>query len=101
MDLSGNARRFVLFTVFYNARAYYPVLAVLFLDLGLTLDQFVLLNLIWAATIFLFEVPSGALADTAGRRPLLITAAGLMIMEMLCLLLAPRNGGTLLVTLCV
>ncbi len=101
MDLSGNPRRFVLFTVFYNARAYYPVLAILFLDLGLTLDQFVMLNLIWAATIFLFEVPSGALADTLGRRPLLITAALLMIGEMLCLLLAPRGGGALLFGLCI
>jgi hypothetical protein len=53
LDISGNPKRFVLFTVFYNARAYYPVLAILFLDLGLTLDQFVLLNLVWAATIFL------------------------------------------------
>ncbi len=100
-DLSGNPRRFVLFTVFYNARAYYPVLAILFLDLGLTLDQFVLLNLIWAATIFLFEVPSGALADTVGRKKLLVTAALLMVVEMSCLLLAPRNGGALLLTLCV
>ncbi|MES2922542.1 MAG: MFS transporter [Verrucomicrobiota bacterium] len=100
-DLSGNPRRFVIFTVFYNARAYYPVLAILFLDLGLTLDQFVLLNLIWAATIFLFEVPSGALADTIGRKKLLVTAASLMVVEMLCLLLAPRNGGAMLVTLCV
>jgi MFS family permease len=100
-DLSGNPRRFVLFTVFYNARAYYPVLAILFLDLGLTLDQFVLLNLIWAATIFLFEIPSGALADTVGRKKLLVTAALLMVVEMSCLLLAPRNGGALLLTLCV
>ena len=100
-DLSGNPRRFVLFTVFYNARAYYPILAILFLDLGLTLDQFVLLNLIWAATIFLFEVPSGALADTIGRKKLLVAAALLMVVEMSCLLLAPRNGGALLFTLCV
>lgn len=100
-DLSGNPRRFVLFTVFYNARAYYPVLAILFIDLGLTLDQFVLLNLIWAATIFLFEVPSGALADTIGRKKLLVTAAVLMIVEMLCLLLAPRDGGMMLFGLCV
>jgi MFS family permease len=100
-DLTGNPRRFVVFTVFYNARAYYPVLAILFLDLGLTLDQFVLLNLIWATTILLFEVPSGALADTLGRRKLLITAAGLMVLEMLCLLLAPRGGGAALVALCV
>jgi MFS family permease len=101
MDFSGNPKRFVLFTVFYNARAYYPVLAILFLDLGLTLDQFVLLNLIWAATIFLFEVPSGAMADTIGRKKLLVTASILMVVEMLCLLLAPRQGGTILLTLCV
>jgi MFS family permease len=97
----GNPRRFVLFSVFYNARAYYPVLAILFLDLGLTLDQFALLNLIWAATIFLFEVPSGALADTVGRRKLLIASAVLMVMEMTCLLLAPREGGWLLISLCI
>lgn len=100
-DLSGNPRRYVLFTVFYNARAYYPVLAILFIDLGLTLDQYVLLNLIWATTIFLFEVPSGALADTMGKRKLLIIAAALMVLEMLCLLFAPRGGGGLLLTLCI
>ena len=100
-DLSGNPRRFIVFTVFYNARAYYPVLAILFLDLGLSLDQFVMLNLIWAATILLFEVPSGALADTVGRRGLLVTAAGLMVCEMLCLLLAPRGGGGWLLGVCV
>ncbi len=100
-DLSRNPQRFVIFSVFFTARAYYPVLAILFLDLGLSLDQFVLLNLIWAVTIFLFEVPSGALADTIGRRKLLITAAVLMVVEMLCLLLAPRNGGMILFSLCV
>lgn len=100
-DLSGNPRRYVWFGVFYNARAYYPVLAILFLDLGLTLDQFVTLNLVWAASIFLFEVPSGALADTIGRRKLLILAAALMVVEMLCLLCAPRHGGALLFGLCM
>ena len=100
-DLSRNTNRFVIFSVFFTARAYYPVLAILFIDLGLTLDQFVLLNLIWALTIFLFEVPSGALADTIGRRTLLIAASVLMLIEMLCLLLAPRDGGTWLFVLCV
>ena len=99
-DLSKNANRFIIFSVFFTARAYYPVLAILFLDLGLTLDQFVLLNLVWAATIFLFEVPSGALADTIGRRKLLIAASVLMIVEMTCLLFAPRDGGVLLLVLC-
>ncbi len=101
IDKSGNPARYIWFTTLYNARAYYPILAILFLDLGLTLDQFVMLNLVWAATIFLFEVPSGALADTLGRKTLLVAAALLMVLEMSCLLLAPRDGGWILFALCV
>lgn len=100
-DLSANANRYIFFSIFFTARAYYPVLAILFIDLGLTLDQFVLLNLIWAMTIFLFEVPSGALADLIGRRRLLIAASVFMIIEMTCLLLAPRDGGIWLFAYCV
>jgi MFS family permease len=80
----------------YNARAYYPVMTVLVLDLGLTLDQFILFNAVWAATILLLEVPSGALADTLGRRRLIIVAAILMMGEMALLLFAPAGGGGLL-----
>ncbi len=101
VELSRNASRFIIFSVFFTARAYYPVLAILFIDLGLTLDQFVMLNFIWALTIFLFEVPSGALADTLGRRKLLVAASALMLLEMLCLLLASWTNGVLLLVLCV
>ena len=100
-SVERNPMRYVWFTTLYNARAYYPILAILFLDLGLTLDQYVLLNFVWAASIFLFEVPSGALADTLGRKTLLVAASILMIAEMLCLLLAPKDGGWLLVGLCI
>ncbi len=88
------------FTTAFNARFYYPILAILFLDLGLSLSQFVTLNAIWAATILLAEVPSGALADLVGRRKLLIVAAGLMILEMLVLLMAPRDAGMWLFGFC-
>jgi len=96
-----NARLFVLFTTLYNARAYYPVLAVLFTDLGLRLEQYLLLNAVWAAAIFLFEVPSGALADTLGRKRLLVFSAALMVLEMSVLLFAPKDGGALLFALCL
>lgn len=101
LDVSGNPGRYVWFTTLYNARAYYPVLAILFLDLGLTLGQYLMLNMVWAATIFLFEVPSGALADTLGRKALLVSAAVLMVVEMSCLLFAPKDGGWVLFGLCV
>lgn len=99
--MSGNPRRYIWFTTLYHARAYYPVLAILFLDLGLTLDQYVMLNMVWAGTIFLFEVPSGALADTLGRKTLLVAAAVLMVVEMSCLLFAPKDGGWVLFSMCV
>ena len=78
-----NVRRFIAFRVCFNARFYYPVFAVLFLDFGLTLEQFALLNAVWAATIVLLEVPSGALADLMGRRNLLVVAGALMVAVLL------------------
>ena len=69
-----NPRLYVLFTTLYNARAYYPVLAIFFTDLGLSLERFVFLNLMWALAIFTLEVPSGAMADTIGRKKLLVFA---------------------------
>ncbi|MBC8188940.1 MAG: MFS transporter [Puniceicoccaceae bacterium] len=90
-----NVRSFTLFRVFFSARFYYPVYALLFLDYGLTLGQFGILNGIWAVTIVLLEVPSGALADTIGRRRLLIVAGLCMLFEMAVLLVAPIGGGWL------
>jgi MFS family permease len=96
-----NPRLFIFFTTLYNARAYYPVLAIFFTDLGLSLERFVLLNLVWAASIFLVEVPAGALADTLGRKKLLVFSACSMVAEMLILLCAPKDGGAVLFGLCI
>ena len=97
---NNNVRWYSWFTIAFNARFYYPILAILFLDLGLSLSQFVTLNAIWAVTIFLAEVPSGALADIIGRRKLLIAAAALMILEMGVLLLAPKDAGLWIFAFC-
>jgi MFS family permease len=51
------------------------------LDFGLTIAQFSILNAVWAATIVLAEVPSGALADIVGRKRLLVFATAVMIVE--------------------
>lgn len=94
-----NIRHFVRFRIFFNARYYYPIFAVLFIDFGITLEQFTMLNVLWAITIVLAEVPSGALADLVGRRTLLIGGALLMCLEMGVLLLAPVQGGAVTLTL--
>ena len=84
-----NAVLFVAFRILFNVRFYYPVFMILFLDFGITIEQFGLLNAVWAAAIVLLEVPSGALADLVGRQRLLVAAAGLMVVEMLLLCLVP------------
>jgi MFS family permease len=62
----------------------------------LTLEQFALLNVVWAVTIVLLEVPSGALADTIGRKNLLICTGVFMVLEMALLCFAPMGNPRLL-----
>lgn len=92
----ANIRRFILFRVFFNARFYYPVFGILFLDYGLTLGQISMLNFVWAIAIVGLEVPSGALADQFGRRPLIVGAAACMVVEMSLLAFVPLGHPTLL-----
>lgn len=97
----SNRKRFIGFRVLFNSRFYYPVLAVLFLDLGLSATQYTLLNFVWAIVIVVAEVPSGALADRIGRRPLIVASAVCMVLEMSLLLAAPVNGGLVLLLFCL
>ena len=94
--LEGNIRRFILFRLFYTARFYYPVFTILFLDFGLSLEQFAILNLVWALTIVLAEVPSGALADIVGRKRLVVFAGLMMVIEMALIAFVPIGSSTFL-----
>jgi MFS family permease len=91
-----NIRLFIAFRMFFNARFYYPVFTILFLDFGLTLEQFALLNTVWAFTIVLAEVPSGVLADALGRKRLLVATTLLMIVEMSLIAFVPLGNMQLL-----
>ena len=91
-----NVRLFITFKTLFNARFYYPIFAIIYLDFGLTLEQFALLNVIWAVTIILAEVPSGALSDLFGRKKLLVFTTTLMVAEMAVWAFAPRTDPTIL-----
>lgn len=95
-QLEGNIRLFIIFRLFYTARFYYPVFTVLFLDYGLTLEQFAILNIVWALTIVLAEVPSGALADIVGRKRLVVFAAIMMVLELGLIVFSPIGASPLL-----
>jgi len=99
-DADRNWRRFVLFRVLFNSRFYYPVLAVLFLDLGLSAAEYTVLNFAWALAIVFTDLPAGVLADRIGRKPLVVAAACCMVAEMILLCVAPRQGGLILLLCC-
>src|SRR5258708_6246240 len=90
-DADRNWRRFVLFRVLFNSRFYYPVLAILFLDLGLSATEYTILNFAWALAIVFTDLPAGVLADRIGRKPLVVAAAICMVLEMILLSVAPRE----------
>jgi MFS family permease len=96
-----NWRLFLWFRLLFACRFYYPVLAVLFLDLGLTATQYTLLNVVWAAASLLSDIPAGVLADRFGRKPLLVAAGFCMVLEMTLLIAAPQHGGMVLFLFCV
>jgi len=91
-----NIRLFLLFRMLFNARFYYPVFTILFLDYGLSIEQFALLNTVWAFTIVLAEVPLGVVADLIGRKRLLVGTALFMILEMSLIAFVPLGNATLI-----
>ncbi|HCY84410.1 MAG TPA: MFS transporter [Desulfobacteraceae bacterium] len=93
-----NIQRYIAFKVLFNSRFYYPVFTILFLDFGLTVAQFSLLNAVWAATIVMAEVPSGALADTIGRKRLLVFATLTMVVEVGLIAFLPLGNTPLIFT---
>jgi MFS family permease len=90
-----NVRLFVLFRMLFNARFYYPVFAVMFLDYGLSMGEFALLNVAWAVAIVGLEVPSGALADRFGRSLMVKLACALMVLEMALIAFVPVGNHAL------
>ncbi|MGL6257796.1 MFS transporter [Vibrio sp. WXL210] len=90
-----NVRYFLIFRSSYFARFYYPVFTLLYLDYGLTLSQFAMLNVVWAATIVISEVPSGAFADTLGRKKLVVLSSFAMFIEIAMIAFVPTGNPTL------
>ncbi len=93
--MSRNLPLFIAFRLLFNARFYYPIFAVIQLDYGLSMAQFAILNAVWAATIVVLEIPSGALADRIGRKRMIVLAASLMVCEMALIAFVPLGNATL------
>lgn len=90
--MNRNIPLFIAFRLLFNARFYYPIFAIIQLDYGLSMAQFAILNAVWAVSIVLLEVPSGALADRLGRKKMVVGAAILMVLEMAVIAFVPLGN---------
>lgn len=71
----------------------YPLYQLLFTDHGLSAAQISTLFVIWSATGFVVEVPSGAWADTYSRRKLLVLGALLGALGYAAWVILPTYAG--------
>ena len=93
--MPSNAKLFIAFRLLFNARYYYPIFAVIQLDYGLSMERFAILNAVWAVSIVLLEVPSGALADKIGRKRMVVLASILMVIELSVIAFVPLGNTTI------
>lgn len=75
--MRGVGLRFSTFSGVSDLMPIYGLYTVLFAETGLSGPQIASLLVIWSATTLLLEVPSGALADLASRRALLVSSGAL------------------------
>ncbi|MEV0368004.1 MFS transporter [Nocardia fusca] len=85
--------RATLFAATGDLVPYYALYALLFADHGFGPGQISLLLAFWSVTAFLFEIPSGAWADTVSRRGLLILNGLLMSAGFVVWTVAPSYVG--------
>jgi hypothetical protein len=71
----GFVPRLLLYHASRDLVPLYAVYSLLFADHGISASHISLLLIIWSATSFVFEVPSGAWADAFDRRHLLVASA--------------------------
>jgi MFS family permease len=71
----GFVPRLLLYHASRDLVPLYAVYSLLFSDHGISASHISLLLIIWSATSFVFEVPSGAWADAFDRRHLLVLSA--------------------------
>lgn len=74
----------------------FPLYAVMFEDSGLSIFQISILFIVWSATTFLLEVPSGVLADKYSRKKIIAFGQIFKILGLILWVLMPNFTGFLL-----
>lgn len=89
LAFNKNLVLFYLFKLSSSLLFILPVIYVFFISIGFTYQQIFILEAIYAVSILLFEVPTGAVADYFGRKASLI--AGCILCSVSCFLFILHN----------
>lgn len=85
---SRNITVYLYYTLFTNLIILGPVIIIYLAAKGLSFAQIMLLNSIASVAVFLFEVPTGSIADKVGRKFSLITGTSLWVVQLVLLVFA-------------
>jgi MFS family permease len=90
-------RSFLILTGLYtlSASIIWGVNTLFLLDAGLSVFQVFLANSIFTGSMALFEIPTGALADTRGRRMSFLLSLAILVVGTLGYVIAAQMGGGL------
>ncbi len=89
-ELKPQLRRFCAYGFLKNLQFFEPVLVLVFLDKGLSFTQIGLLMSFRAISVNAMEVPSGAVADTWGRRKTMMLSMLAYMLSFLLFAMAER-----------
>ena len=75
MDYSKNIKTYYMYSTFAELLILGPILVLFLIAKGLSFTEIMVLQSISAVAVFLFEVPTGAVADKIGRKESLLLGA--------------------------
>lgn len=96
MPATRMVRRYYVYSGIYTLAAsiIWGVNTLFLLDAGLTVTEVFIANSAWAAGTMIFEIPTGVVADTVGRRVSFLLSLGVLALTTLGYVgLAQVNGG--------
>lgn len=87
-DLNKNIRTYILYTLFSNLIIIAPIIMIFYFAKGLNFTEILLLNSVSCISVFVFEVPTGTLADKVSRKLSVTIGTILWVVALIILILA-------------
>lgn len=87
-ELKKNIRTYILYTLFSNLIIIAPIIMIFYFAKGLSFTEILLLNSVSCIAVFIFEVPTGTLADKVGRKISVTIGTILWVVALVILILA-------------